>query len=151
VDTLPIPKNMPEVDYFRYMEEFRLAYQRGWALASTFESMLPYGAPFDWYEYIKSWKDKRSTLVKFRRARWRRPINLRAYEIILLIERDRRLPPEVTAEIIKHKNALHPYVLKRLFEVLRRKAAFHRERADYLNGIADQFAETSAQPSGGTS
>jgi hypothetical protein len=102
---------------------------------------VPYEEGETTAEYIRRcWKrlhELPHRIIKFQRDG--KPIDLRAYEIMQAIERERQLPPKVLAELIKHKDALHPYMRKRLLETLRSKAKLHRDKVDYLDGIADQL------------
>jgi hypothetical protein len=138
-----LPKDMQEKEYFRLMEEFRLAYNRGYGFSSSF--CPPVELPPEEGETTRAWMGRYwkrlnelpHAIIKFERGL--KPIDLRAYEIVRAIESGKRLPPKVLAELIEHKGSLHPYMLNRVLQTLRTKAAFHREQADHLDGIADQL------------
>jgi hypothetical protein len=143
MNSLPIPRDIRETEYFRLMEEFRLAYNRGYGFSRSFcpPVHLPHEegeTTVEWMaRYWKRLNELPRVIIKFERGL--KPIDLRAYEAMRDVERDRDLPPKVTAEIINHKDALHPYMLKRLLEALRAKAGEHRRLTDYFDGIADQL------------
>jgi hypothetical protein len=140
MDNLPIPKDLPETEYFRLMEEFRLAYNRGWGFSRSF--CPPVEPPPQEGENAVAWmrrywkrlNELPNVRIKFERGL--KPIDLRAYEMVRAIESGNRPPPKVLAELIEHRDAVHPYMLKRLLEALHKKAKLYRDEGAYLDGIA---------------
>jgi hypothetical protein len=146
-DLIPhqLTEKMLEDEYFHFMEEFRLGRQRGW-MSSNDLDFDPSDLGVDRLtRTIRDWHKPRRLVSLHRDGP--KPIDLRAWEIIVVINRTGNIKsPKVLAEIIKHKDALHPYMLKRLQKTLRTKACSHREQArvhcqqaNHLDGIADQL------------
>ena len=73
-------------------------------------------------------------------------INLRAYIIARQYDPDKYTFNKVLPELIKHKDHLHPFILRYVIERMREEQNKYQRLADAYGSIADQFEDEPKAP-----
>jgi hypothetical protein len=102
-------------DYLRQMEQARLTFQRG--------------------------RKRNQWRKAFHNSAGQMPLDLRAYIVAKQFDGDKKTFPEIIPALLRHKDKLHPYILRFLIESLRMGERKHQAVADSYCNIANQFDE----------